>query len=183
MSLALNGPALWYATRATGLVTLVLLTAGMLLGIITAGRFASEKWPRFLTVGLHRNLSLLVLIFLALHVATNVLDTFVSIPLATAFIPFIASYKPFWLGLGAVALDLLVALVATSLIRNRLGLRAWRWVHWAAYICWPVALVHGLGAGIDRNTMWVFALTVACGALVAGVATWRVVAGVRAGAR
>jgi len=178
-----HGPFLWYVTRATGLVTMLLLTATVLLGVLTSGRFAGDRWPRFLTMGLHRNLSLLVVIFLALHVAANVLDRFVSIPLATAFIPFIASYKPFWLGLGAVALDLIVALVATSLIRNRLGLRTWRWVHWAAYICWPVALAHGLGAGTDRNTIWVFALTVACAALVAGGATWRLVAGVRAGAR
>ena len=183
MSALQHGPALWYATRATGLVTMLLLTTTVLLGILTAGRFAGGSWPRFLTVGLHRNLSLLVLAFLALHVATNVVDTFVSIPLAAAFIPFASSYKTAWLSLGAVALDLLVALVATSLIRNRLGLRIWRWVHWAAYICWPVALAHGLGAGTDRGTLWVFVLTIACAAMVAGVATWRFVGAARAGAR
>jgi sulfoxide reductase heme-binding subunit YedZ len=112
-----------------------------------------------------------------------VVDQFVSIPLTAAFIPFASSYKAVWLSLGAVALDLLVALVATSLIRNRLGLRAWRWVHWAAYICWPVALAHGLGAGTDRGTLWVFLLTVACAAAVAGVATWRFAGAARAGAR
>jgi methionine sulfoxide reductase heme-binding subunit len=183
MSALQHGPALWYATRATGLVTMLLLTTTVLLGILTAGRFAGGSWPRFLTVGLHRNLSLLVLAFLALHVATNVVDTFVSIPLAAAFVPFASSYKAGWLSLGAVALDLLVALVATSLIRNRLGLRTWRWVHWAAYICWPVALAHGLGAGTDRGTLWVFVLTIACAAMVAGVATWRFVGAARAGAR
>jgi methionine sulfoxide reductase heme-binding subunit len=183
MSALQHGPALWYATRATGLVTMLLLTATVLLGILTTGRFAGGRWPRFLTVGLHRNLSLLVVTFLALHIATTVIDTFVSIPLAAAFIPFASSYKTAWLSLGAVALDLLVALVATSLIRNRLGLRTWRWVHWAAYICWPVALAHGLGAGTDRGTLWVFVLTIACAAMVAGVATWRFVGAARAGAR
>jgi len=183
MSLSLSGPALWYATRATGLVTLLLLTASVLLGILTTGRFASGNWPRFLTVGLHRNLSLLVVVFVALHVGTTVIDTFVSIRLVSAFIPFTSSYKPFWLSLGAVALDLLIALVATSLIRNRLGLGAWRWVHWAAYACWPVALAHGLGMGTDRNSIWVFGLTLACAAVVTGAATWRFVAAARAGAR
>ena len=183
MSALFHGPALWYATRATGLVTLLLLTGSVLLGLLTSGRFGGASWPRFLTVGLHRNLSLLVLAFLALHVGTTVADTFVSIPLTAAFIPFTSSYKMFWLGLGAVALDLLIALVATSLIRNRLGLRAWRRVHWAAYVCWPVALAHGLGIGTDRSTLWVFVLTLACAALVAGAATWRLVLGVRAGAR
>jgi methionine sulfoxide reductase heme-binding subunit len=183
MSAFTHGPALWYATRATGLVTLLLLTASVLLGILTTGRFAGGSWPRFLTVGLHRNLSLLVVTFLALHVGTTVVDKFVSIPLTAAFIPFASSYKMIWLSLGAVALDLLVALVATSLIRNRLGLRIWRWVHWAAYVCWPVALAHGLGAGTDRSTLWVFVLTIACAATVAGVATWRFVGAARAGAR
>jgi predicted ferric reductase len=183
MSAFTHGPALWYATRATGLVTLLLLTASVLLGILTTGRFAGGSWPRFLTVGLHRNLSLLVVTFLALHVGTTVVDKFVSIPLTAAFIPFASSYKMIWLSLGAVALDLLVALVATSLIRNRLGLRIWRWVHWAAYVCWPVALAHGLGAGTDRGTLWVFVLTIACAAMVAGVATWRFVGAARAGAR
>jgi len=183
MSTLQHGPFLWYATRATGLVAMLLLTASVLLGLLTSGRFASDSWPRFLTVGMHRNISLLTVAFVALHVGTTVIDTFVSISLASAFIPFISSYKPLWLGLGAVALDLLVALVATSLIRNRLGLRTWRWVHWAGYVCWPVALVHGLGAGTDRSTLWVFAVTIACAALVAGAATWRLVVGVRAGAR
>ena len=183
MSALQHGPALWYATRATGLVTMLLLTASVLLGVLTTGRFAGGSWPRFLTVGLHRNLSLLVLVFLALHVGTTVIDTFVSIPLTAAFIPFASSYKALWLSLGAVALDLLIALVATSLIRNRLGLKTWRWVHWAAYICWPVAVAHGLGAGTDRDTLWVFVLTVGCAAAVTGVATWRFVGAARAGAR
>src|SRR5712691_9634583 len=71
MAINLHGPGMWYATRAAGLVT---------LGLMTAGRFSSDRWPRFLTAGLHRNISLLVLVFLALHVSTTVLDTFVSIP-------------------------------------------------------------------------------------------------------
>ena len=183
MSLALNGPALWYATRATGLVTLLLLTASVLLGVMTAGRFSSDKWPRFLTVGLHRNISLLVLIFLALHIGTTVVDTYTSIPAAAAFVPFASSYKAPWLGLGAVAVDLLIVVVLTSLLRRRLGFRAWRRLHWLAYACWPIALAHGLGTGTDRKTLWVFAATLGCAAAVAVAATWRVVAASRAGAR
>jgi methionine sulfoxide reductase heme-binding subunit len=183
MSLALNSPALWYATRATGLVTLLLLTVSMLLGIVTAGRLASEKWPRFLTVGLHRNITLLVLIFLALHVASTVVDTYTSIPATAALIPFASSYKAPWLGLGAVAVDLLIAVMVTSLLRSRLGFRAWRRLHWLAYACWPVALIHGLGTGTDQRTLWVFAATLSCAAAVAAAATWRLATASRAGAR
>ena len=183
MTIDLHGPGLWYATRAAGLVTLLLLTASVLLGVMTAGRFSGERWPRFLTVGLHRNLSLLALVFLSLHVGTTVLDTFVSIPVTAVFLPFAAGYQTFWLGLGTIASDLLVVLLATSLLRGRLGYRSWRWVHWLAYVCWPIALAHGLGIGTDRATAWVFALTVGCAAAVAAAATWRLVAAVRLGAR
>ena len=183
MIFSLNGPGLWYATRATGLVTLLLLTVSVLLGVITAGRFVSEKWPRFLTVGLHRRLSLLVLVFLALHIGTTVVDTYTSIPAAAAVVPFASSYQAPWLGLGAVAVDLLVAIMVTSLLRGRLGFRAWRRIHWLAYACWPVALVHGLGTGTDRKTVWVFAAALCCVAAVAAAATWRAVTASRAGAR
>jgi predicted ferric reductase len=180
---SLDGPGLWYATRAAGLVTLLLLTASVLLGVMTAGRFSSERWPRFLTTGLHRNLSLVAAVFLAVHVGTTLIDTYVSIPVAAAFVPFISSYKTFWLGLGAIAADLLIVLVTTSLVRNRLGHRSWRLVHWAAYACWPIGLAHGLGIGTDRDKVWVFAMTIACAAAVAAATTWRLVTTVRAGAR
>ena len=119
---------LWYTTRATGLVALVLLTAGMCAGLLTSVRFERPAWPRFVTLALHRNLSLLALAFTVLHVLTTVLDSFVSIPLVDAFIPFVGSYRPFWLGLGAVSFDLLLALVITSLLRARMNLRSWRLV-------------------------------------------------------
>jgi methionine sulfoxide reductase heme-binding subunit len=174
MTLSLNGPGLWYATRATGLVTLLLLTLSVFLGVLTAGRFASEKWPRFLTMGLHRNVSLVVLIFLALHVLTTVIDTYTSIPFTAAFLPFVSSYKGgFWLSMGAVALDLLVALVVTSMLRMRLGYRTWRALHWTAYLCWPVALAHGLGIGTDSGSAFVFGFTVVCIAAVLAAAAWR----------
>src|SRR5258708_13877984 len=122
----LHGPFLWYATRAAGVITLILLTAGMILGILNAGRFASRRWPSFLVQGLHRNLSLLALAFLAVHVGTTVIDTYTSIGLQAAFVPFVSSYKRFWLGLGAVACDLMVTLLITSLLRQRIGHRLWR---------------------------------------------------------
>jgi predicted ferric reductase len=175
MSVDLHGPGLWYVTRATGLVSLVLLTASMLLGLLVAGRFSSQRWPRFLTQGMHRNLSLLVLVFLALHIGGTVLDSYTSISLVAAFVPFSSSYKTLWLSLGAVALDLLIALIVTSLARGRLGYRSWRRLHWLVYACWPVAVAHGLGIGTDRSATWVVALTLACIGCVGLTAAWRVI--------
>ena len=177
MTASLSGPGLWYATRAAGLVTLLLLTASTLLGVLTAGRLCSPRWPRFLTVGLHRNIALLACGFLTLHIVAIVFDTYTSIPLTSAFVPFASPYQRFWLALGAVALDLLIVLVATSLARARLGYRGWRLVHWCGYACWPVAVAHGAGAGTDSRTLWGAGLTLGCVAVVGGAVAWRLLPG------
>ena len=168
---------LWYLTRATGVVALVLLTFGMALGLLIAVRFEGRNWPRFITIGLHRNMSLLALAFTAAHVLTTITDNFVPIDLQDAFVPFISPYRPFWLGLGAIAFDLLIALTVTSLVRARLGHRSWRLVHWTAYLCWPLAVLHGLGTGTDTRTRWVLLVTIACVAAVAGLVGWRLARG------
>ena len=104
----------------------------------------SDRWPRFATTFLHRNISMLAVVFLVAHVATVVLDGFAPIGWKDAVVPFASAYRPLWLGFGAVAFDLVLALVVTSLLRNRIGPRTWRLVHWLAYVCWPFAVVHGL---------------------------------------
>jgi methionine sulfoxide reductase heme-binding subunit len=159
--------ALWYSTRAFGAVSLVLLTITLALGVVDVGRWASPRLPRFLTDALHRTVSLLVVVFVALHVLTAVLDSFAPVRLLDAFVPFGSAYRPLWLGFGAVALDLLLALVVTSILRHRFGARTWRVVHWSAYACWPLALVHGLGAGSDVRAGWMLWLSVGCTLVVA----------------
>lgn len=169
--MSFSGPGLWYATRAAGLVTLLLLTATTALGLLTAGRVSTVRWPRFLVIGLHRNISLLALVFLGLHIGTTVVDSYTSIGIQDAVIPFLSGYHRLWLGLGAIASDVLIAVSVTSALRQRIGHGFWRAVHWCGYLCWPIAMAHGLGIGTDRSQAWVFVLAVACGAavLVAGI--------------
>ncbi len=166
---AVVGPSVyWYLARGTGAVTLVLLSAVVVLGILGPLRVAGGRWPRFAIDTVHRDLSLLVIALLVIHIVTSVLDSFVSISLTAAVIPFISSYRPLWLGLGAVAFDILLALVITSLVRRRLGYQRWRVVHWLAYASFPVAVLHGLGTGSDTKLWWMLALTAGCvGAVVA----------------
>ena len=168
---------LWFATRATGLIALVLLTVTVVLGIVTSVRFASPAWPRFVTVSLHRNLSLLTITFTGLHVITTITDPFASISVVSVLIPFTSSYRRIWLGFGAVAFDLLLAVLVTSLLRTRIRPRVWRAVHWASYACWPVALVHGLGTGTDGAARWVLVITAACALAVVSAGVWRLAVG------
>jgi sulfoxide reductase heme-binding subunit YedZ len=158
---------LWYTTRGAGAVSLVLLSAVVVLGVLSSLRFQSPSWPRFLTTGLHRNLSLMTLVFLALHIVTAVVDPFTHIGLLPAVIPFTSYYRTLWLGLGTIAFDLLLAIVVTSLLRAYIGHTAWRAIHWLAYASWPIAVIHGFGTGTDAWSAWLFALTAGCVVAVA----------------
>ena len=162
---------LWYTTRGAGAVTLVLLSGVVVLGILSALRVQTSAWPRFLTAGLHRNLALMTLVFLALHIVTAVIDPFTHLGWLTAVVPFSSYYRTIWLGLGTVAFELLVAIVVTSLARPFIGQAAWRLVHWLTYASWPIAVIHGLGTGTDTWSAWLFVLTALCvGAVLAAVA-------------
>ncbi len=154
--------AYWYLARGTGAVALVLLTASVVIGILGSVRFVAARWPRFAIDAVHRDVSLLVLVVLVIHIVTSVLDGFAPITLLDGVIPFNSPYRPLWLGLGTLSFDLLVAIAVTSLVRRRLGYRAWRAVHWLAYASWPVAVLHGLGTGSDVKQWWMLALTVVC---------------------
>ncbi len=166
--------ALWYASRATGVVALVLLTAVVLLGIMVNRRAKLPGLARFATTGLHRSLSLLAVAFVAVHVVTAVLDPYVTIGWAAAIIPFTSPYKPLWLGLGAVSFDIIAALIVTSLARARIGRRTWRAVHWLAYACFPIALAHGFGSSSDMGNGFLLALAVGCSVAVAAATWWRI---------
>ncbi len=166
--------AFWYLTRGSGIVTLVLLTVSVSLGVLTSVRWRSRGVPRFVVAGLHRNLTLLAVVFLALHVGTTIADGFTPIGVKDVFIPFVAAYRPFWLGLGALSTDLLAAVIVTSLLRARFGFRTWRTVHWLAYASWPLALLHSLGTGSDARLSWMAALGLACVAAVTFSALVRV---------
>jgi sulfoxide reductase heme-binding subunit YedZ len=164
---------LWYATRATGIVTLVLLTLTMVLGLMTTSRARARYWPGFAQQELHRRLSIMTVVFLVLHVLTSILDTYVNIGWLGAVVPFTSPYSRFWVGLGAIALDLMVAVFVSSLLRTHIKPSAWRSIHWLAYGSWPIALVHTFGLGTDSGEHWVIALGALCVLSVSLALIWR----------
>jgi DMSO/TMAO reductase YedYZ heme-binding membrane subunit len=171
--------AFWYASRATGVVALLLLTAVLVLGILVNRQGRLPGLPRFAAGSLHRNLSLLAVAFVAVHVLTAVLDTFVSIPVLSAVIPFASGYERFWLGLGAISLDMMLAMIVTSLLRGRLNRVLWRVVHLLAYLSWPVAFAHSIGSAKDLQQGWLLDLAVGCALVVAAAAGWRLASAAR----
>jgi methionine sulfoxide reductase heme-binding subunit len=173
LTLAAANP-LWLTTRGAGAVALLLLTTTLVLGVVDVSRWSSPRWPRFVIDGIHRSAALLSVVFVAIHVATTVLDGYVSIGWLAAVVPFSSGYRTFFVGLGALAFDILLALGVTGLLRQRIGHRLWRAVHWAAYACWPVALVHALGSGSDAGRTWMLAVAGICTAAVATAVVVRV---------
>src|ERR1700733_1986612 len=167
--------AFWYMSRATGIVALVLLTAVFVLGIAVRGKSTLPGLPRFGTTELHRNISLLAVAFVAVHVLTAVLDSFVHIPLLAAVVPFSSGYERLWLGVGAVGFDLMLALILPSLLRGRLNPRLWRAIHLTAYLCWPIALVHSVFASKDLRQFPMMFIAIASVVLIIAAVAWRVV--------
>jgi sulfoxide reductase heme-binding subunit YedZ len=165
--------ALWDLGRATGVVTLALLTIVVALGIVTRSGRPLPGLPRFAVSAVHRSASLLAVVFLVIHIVTLTLDPQSQLRWIDAVIPFGSHFRPLWIGLGALSLDLMVALVVTSLLRERIGRRVWRAIHWAAYALWPFAVLHTIGAGTDAGRTWMVCFLVACAAAFAVLLGWR----------
>jgi len=168
---------LWFATRGAGAVSLLMFTAATCLGLVTVARFQASGWPRFFNYEMHRRVSLLSIVFLAVHVAAAVLDPFTSLGIGAALVPLASTYRPIPVALGVVAMYLFVALIATSLMRKHIGQRTWRLVHWSSYAMWPLAVVHGLTAGTDGWSRWMLGIDVVCIAVVGLCLVWRVASG------
>lgn len=173
MSSAALTSALWFLGRGTGVVSLVLLTVAVCLGILTRSGRRLPGLSRFTVADLHRTASLTGVGLIAVHVVSLLLDPYAQLRLVDLVLPFDGRYRPVYLGLGTLAVDLLVLVVATSLLRHRLGPRVFRAVHWLTYLLWPFALVHGLGIGTDAPTAWFTALAAGCAGAVAAAGVWR----------
>jgi DMSO/TMAO reductase YedYZ heme-binding membrane subunit len=171
---AVSSTALWYSTRATGVVALLLLTLTVVLGVVTACRARSRQWPGFALADLHKRVSVMAVVFVALHVLTAVVDTYVHVGWASVVVPFTSPYKPLWTGLGAVAFDVMIAVGLSSALRQRISARAWRTIHWAAYVSWPLALAHALGEGTDAFAVWMDVLAGVSLVSVTAAVLWRV---------
>lgn len=164
---------LWWIDRSAGLMSLLLLTLAMLLGVASMGRPGSALRTRLHAQAMHRQLALLASFLLVVHVGTAIADSFVPLTLGDVLVPFRAKYRPLWIGLGTAAVDVLLAVVVTSALRTRLPERAWRRVHLLAYLLWPLSIVHALGSGSDLHTRVVPAVGAACLMAVAWAAGWR----------
>ncbi|MCW2976898.1 MAG: hypothetical protein JWM06_2179 [Actinomycetia bacterium] len=167
-----TGPA-WYLMRGSGVMTLILLTGVVVLGIATSNHAQIQRLPRFATLALHRSVSLLAVVFLAIHVVTAIVDPYAAVRVVQVMLPLPSGAYAFWLGLGALSLDVLAAVIVTSLLRQHMSRRVWRNVHWLAYASWPLAFGHSVGIGTDSSSAWFIGVAVTCSAAIVGTVLWR----------
>ena len=150
----MNDPRLlWWVDRAAGMVSLLMLTLVLVLGVLSVGRTRQVSSWRAGTQAVHRELPLAAVLLLLVHIGTAVADSFVPLRLVDVFVPFRAQWRPVWVGLGALAVDLLLVVLVTSVLRTRLTPRTWRATHVLAYLLWPLAVGHALGAGTDTGSV------------------------------
>lgn len=170
----MSDSTLWYISRGTGLVSLMLLTLVVVLGVLTRGGRPLPGLPRFAVAGLHRNAALLALMFLVIHVVTIVSDVYARVGWLDVFVPFVSNFRALWVGLGTIGFELFIAVIVTSMLRPWIGLRMWRAVHWAVYAAWPIGIAHAFGSGRDIGKSWMIAITALCIATVVGAVAWRI---------
>lgn len=164
----------WYTARAAGVVAYALLTSGVLVGVLLGGRARLRRWPSFALTDVHRFLSLLAGAFIALHVFSLLLDRYAHVSVATLVVPGASSYRPFWLALGTIALELLLAVALSNVLRKRLGHVRWRRVHYLTFGVWIASTAHGIGAGSDAGAGWLRVLYIFSIGSVALATVWRV---------
>ena len=167
-------PIDWYAARAAGVVAYVLLSAVVLVGLTLSGRAQLGSWPKFAVTELHRFGGILVGVFLGIHVLAIAVDTYTPFSLTQLLVPFASSYRPFWVALGIVSAELLVAVAVTNALKPHISYRTWRRAHYATFLVWAGATAHGIGAGTDSTTSWLGALYAVCVGLVSGALAWRI---------
>lgn len=170
---AVSSEALWALGRGTGMVALGFLTLSVGLGIASRSGRPLAGLPRFGVAGVHRFVALAAVVLVALHIGLLYLDPYAKLALIDAVVPFLGDYRPLWQGLGTLGVDLLLVITVTSLLRNRLGLRTFRVVHWSAYLLWPIAMAHALGNGTDTGRIWFQVFAGLCALAVAAVVVWR----------
>jgi predicted ferric reductase len=158
----------WYIARSSGIVAYLLLSASVVLGALMAGR-VKFTWPRFAVEEVHRFLALLAGIFIVVHGGALFLDSVVPISLKQELVPFSSPYRPFAVGLGVLAAEIMAAVGITNYFRSRLPHVVWRRAHYLTLAVWGLATVHGFLAGTDSFDPWFAGIATATVASVAMV--------------
>jgi predicted ferric reductase len=145
----------WFVSRASGVLAYLLLTLSVLWGLMQSGAILRPIIPPVLALGMHNFLSWAALIMVALHALILLGDGFIKMGLVHLFIPFIAPYQPFWVGLGVIAFYLALLLSLSFYARRYIGQKTFRHFHYISYLAFILVTLHGLVSGTDSSHLLV----------------------------
>lgn len=151
----------WLASRASGVVALVLITLSVLMGLAMASRTLSPPSIKRTVARLHEHVALSGLGAVAIHGLTLLGDRWLRPGLRGIAIPFAMSYRPAFTGLGVIAGYLAVLVGPSFYVRRRLGAGRWRKLHRVSAAIWMLSAIHTLGAGSDSSKLWLRVIVLA----------------------
>ena len=169
----MKDPTFWILARASGLTAYFLLTLSVLAGLVLKSRPFGRALSAAAVVDTHRFLATLGLGAVGLHGLTIVLDSTIEVSLRALVVPGLVPYRPLWVAMGVLAADLIVLVIVSFPLRKRIGMKAWRRLHWATYAIFALATLHGLAAGTDTPRPWAFSLYVGAVGAVVFATAWR----------
>jgi len=173
----------WELARVGGMVSYVLVTASVVIGMLVSLKLRSPRWPRYVTTELHRFVTLLALLFAVVHGLAVWIDPFTGFTPAEVLVPLSSHYRPLWLAAGIVAGYLLLAVWASEYVRPRIGYAWWRRLHFLSFGAFVLATLHGIGSGSDTASAWGLLVYGIAGASVLCLVLWRLLAGAGSTAR
>jgi len=142
---------MWYITRASALTAWVFLTLTVVWGALVSGRFVQRKGGRRWLLDLHPYLGSLGLTALAIHLVTAITNSYVGLSWLNVAVPFTSVWRIVGLGLGSIALWLLLAVEGTSVLRRRLQRRTWHRIHLGSYAAAWLTAIHAVMSGTDLH--------------------------------
>lgn len=145
--------ALWYVTRAAGLVAYFLLWLSTAWGLAVSSKIFDPLLHRAFTYDMHQFISLLAIGFTFLHVVVLLGDQYLPFSIAAVLIPFIAPYRPLWVGVGIIGLYITLLVSITFYIRRWIGQKTFRVIHISSFLAYAAVTVHGWMAGTD-SPLW-----------------------------
>jgi hypothetical protein len=141
----------WYVARSGGILAWVMLSAGVLWGLLLSTKALGRRPRPVWLLDLHRFLGACAVVFSVIHVIAIILDSYVHFGISEVLVPLATSWHPVAVAWGIVSLYLLAAVEITSLLRRRMSKRTWHLVHMSSFALFLTATFHGLSAGTDAS--------------------------------
>jgi sulfoxide reductase heme-binding subunit YedZ len=176
-STTLQSHGWWLASRASGLVALVLVTISVGLGLAMAGKVMRRPGLSRKLLAIHEQTALAGIVAIAVHGITLLGDPWLHPGISGVTVPFAMGFRPLWTGLGVVAGYLAVLLGLSFYARRRIGARLWRKAHRATVVVYLLGLVHAFGAGTDASAVWFRWWVLMTAPAIGGLFVYRVFSG------